>query len=100
MTRRSWVPATALILSSIVAMTGSVPQDAMAGIVALSQAAGASIVQEEGPAKIRSAADVTSHPQRNVSARYWMRGIVLLLIILLVLWLIYRTFTGWKPMIS
>jgi hypothetical protein len=29
-----------------------------------------------------------------------MRGIVLLLIILLMLWLIYRTFTGWKPMIS
>jgi hypothetical protein len=25
---------------------------------------------------------------------------VLLLIILLMLWLIYRTFTGWKPMIS
>ncbi|MBE0605774.1 MAG: hypothetical protein IH610_05725 [Deltaproteobacteria bacterium] len=100
MTRRSWVPATALLLSSVMAMTGAVPQDALAGIVALSQATGASIVREERPAKIRPAADFTSHPQRNVSARYWMRGIVLLLIILLVLWLIYRTFTGWKPMIS
>jgi len=76
------------------AMAGSVPQDAMAGIVALSRSTGASIVQEEGPAKIRSAGDVAPHPQRNVSARYWMRGIVLLLIILLMLWLIYRTFTG------
>ena len=100
MTRRLWVSATALVLSSIMAMAGSVSQDAMAGIVALSQSTGASIVQGEGPAKIRTAADVASHPQRNVSARYWIRGIVLLLIILLILWLIYRTFTGWKPMIS
>jgi len=99
MTRRPWVPATALFLSSVMAMAGFVSQDAMAGIVALSQSTGAPVVQGEGPAKIRSAADVAPHPQRNVSARYWMRGIVLLLIILLVLWLIYRTFTGWKPMI-
>ncbi|TSA00128.1 MAG: hypothetical protein D4R80_01900 [Deltaproteobacteria bacterium] len=100
MTRRFWVPATALFLSSIMAMTGAVPRDAMAGIAALSQATGASIVREEGPAKIRSAADSASHPQRNVSARYWMRVIVLLLLILLILWLAYRTFTGWKPMNS
>lgn len=102
MTRRFWVPATALFLSSIMAMVGFVSQDAMAGIVALSQSIGASIVQEEGPAKVRCATNFTPHPQRNVSARsrYWMRGIVLLLIILLMLWLIYRTFTGWKPMIS
>ena len=100
MTRRLWIPATALVLSSIMAMAGSVSQDAMAGIVALSQSTGASIVQGEGPAKIRAAADSAPHPQRNVSARYWMRGIVLLLIILLILWLIYRTFKGWKPMIS
>jgi hypothetical protein len=100
MTRRLWVPATALFLSSIMAMAGSVSQDAMTGIVALSQSTGTSIVQEEGPAKIRSAVDFAPHPQRNASARYWMRGILLLLIILLILWLIYRTFTGWKPMIS
>ncbi len=100
MTRRFRVSATALFLSSIMAMIGSVSQDAMAGIVALSQSTGASIVQEEGPAKIRSAAGFAPHPQRNVSSRYWMRGIVLLLLILLMLWLIYRTFTGWKPMIS
>ena len=100
MTRRIWVPVTALFLSSIMAMTGSVSQDAMAGIAAMSQATGASIVQEEGPAKIRSAAYFAPHPQRKVSTRYWIRGIVLLLIILLILWLIYRTFTGWKPMIS
>ena len=100
MARRSWVLATALFLSSIMAMAGSVSQDAMAGIVALSASAGASIVQEEGPATIRPAADFAPHPQRDVFTRYWMRGIVLLLIILLILWLIYRTFTGWKPMIS
>jgi len=69
MTRRFGVPAIALFLSSIMAMTGS-------------------------------AADFASHPQRDGSARYWMRGIVLLLLVLLILWLIYRTFTGWKPMIS
>jgi len=100
MTRRFWVPATALFLSSIMAMTGSVAQDAMAGIVVLSQATGASIVQEEGPATIRSPADSAPHPYRKVSTRYWIRGIMILLIILLMLWLIYRTFTGWKPMIS
>src|SRR5512141_2468613 len=100
MTRRIWVPATALFLSSIMAMIGSVSQDAMEGIAAMSQATGASIVQEEGPAKIRSAAYFAPHPQRKGSTRYWIRGIVLLLIILLILWLIYRTFTGWKPMIS
>jgi hypothetical protein len=100
MTRRFRVPATALFLSSIMAMVGFVSQDAMAGIVALSDSTGASIVQEEGQAMTRSAADFALHPQRNVSARYWMRGIVFLLIILIMLWLIYRTFTGWKPMIS
>lgn len=100
MTRRFQVPATALFLSFIMAMTGSVPQDATAGIVALSEATGTSIASEEGPAIIRSAADFASHPQRNGSARYWMRGIVLLLLILLILWLVYRTFTGWRPMIS
>jgi redox-sensitive bicupin YhaK (pirin superfamily) len=100
MTRRFRVPATAIFLSFIMAMMGSVSQDAMAGIVALSQSTGASIFQEDGPAKIRSAANFAPHPHRNVSARYWIRGIVLLLIILLMLWLIYRTFTGWKPMIS
>ena len=100
MTRRFWVPATALFLSSIMAMIGSVSQDAMAGIGVLSQATVASVVQEEGPAKIRSAADFAPHPHRKVSTRYWIRGIMILLIILLMLWLIYRTFTGWKPMIS
>ena len=100
MTRRFRVPAIALFLASIMAMTGSVSQDAMAGIVVLSQSKGASAVREEGPATTGSAAEFASHPLRNVSARYWMRGIVLLLLVLLILWLIYRTFTGWKPMIS
>jgi hypothetical protein len=100
MTRGVRVPAIALILSSVMAMTGSVPHDAMAGIVALSQPAGASVFQEEGPAEVRSGADVAPHPHRDVAARYWMRGIVLVLILLLILWLIYRTFTGWKPMIA
>jgi len=100
MTRGFWIPATAFLLSSILAMTGSVSQDAMAGIVLMSQVPGASIVQGEGPAKTRSAENVAPHPQRGVSARNWTRGIVLLLIILLILWLIYRTFTGWKPMNS
>ena len=100
MTRRFRVPAIALILSSVMAMTGSVPQDAMAGIVALSQSTGASVFQEEGPAEVRSGACSVSHPKEDVSARYWMRGIVLVVILLLILWLIYRTFTGWKPMMS
>jgi hypothetical protein len=100
MTRRFPIPAIALFLSFIMAAIGSVPRDAMAGIVILSQSRGASTGQEEGPAKIRSAADFAPRPQRDGSARYRVPGIMLLLILLLVLWLIYRTFTGWKPMIS
>jgi hypothetical protein len=100
MTRRFWVPATALLLSSILVMTGSVSHDAMAGIVVLSQSPGASIVEWEGPAKMGPAEEFETHSHRDVSSRYWMRGIVLLLLILLLLWLIYWTFTGWKPMIS
>jgi len=86
MTRRLRIPAIALFLSFVMAAIGSVPRDAMAGIVALSQSTGDSTAQP--------------HPQRDGSARYRIPGIMLLLIILLVLWLIYRTFTGWKPMIS
>jgi len=100
MKRRFWVPATAVLLSSIMAIIGSVSQDAVAGIVALSQPAGASIVPEEGSPQTRSAGDFTPHPQRTASARYWTRVIVVILIVLVILWLIYRTFTGWKPMIS
>jgi len=102
MTRRFWVPATALLLSSILVMTGSISHDAMAGIFVLSQSSGSSIVEGEGPAtmKMGPAEEFETHSQRDVSSRYWMRGIVLLILILLILWLIYRTFTGWKPMIS
>jgi hypothetical protein len=100
MTRRFRIPATALFLSAIMAMAGAVPHDAMAGIAALSQSTGAPIVREEGPAKIRPGTGFDPHPQRDISARYWMRGIVLLIIILLILWLIYRSYNGWKPMIS
>jgi len=75
----------------------------MAGIVAAVAIHGA-LPSSRGKAPRRSghAADVAPHPQRNVSAPvYWIRGIVLLLIILLMLWLIYRTFTGMEaPMIS
>ena len=100
MTRRLWVPATALILSSIMAMAGSISHDAMAGIVALSRSTGASIAQEEGPTKIRSGAGFAPHPQRDATTRYRIPIIMLVLVLLLILWLIYRTFTGWKPMIS
>lgn len=100
MTRRFRVPATALFLSAIMAMAGAVPHDAMAGIAALSQSTGGPIAREEGPAKIRPGAGLALHPQQEISARYWMRGIVLLIVILLILWLIYRSYTGWKPMIS
>jgi len=102
MTRRYWVPATALFLSSIMAVIGSVSQDAVAGIAALSRSTDASTVSapECVPAMIRPAECFAHHPPRDVSARYWMRVIVFLVILLLILWLIYRSFTGWMPMIS
>jgi hypothetical protein len=82
------------------AILGSVSLDGMAEILSLSRSKGASVVHLEGPAETGPSADFAHRPERKPSARYWMRGIVLLLIILLILWLIYRTFTGWKPMIS
>jgi hypothetical protein len=100
MKRRMWVPATALFLSSVMAAVGSFSQEAVAGIAALSLSTGASIVPDGGPGKIRYGPVFDPHPTRDVSARYWMRGIVLLILILLILWLIYRTFTGWKPLLQ
>jgi hypothetical protein len=98
MTRRIWVTATALTLSFILGMTGCVSRDAVAGIVALSRSAEDSIVSEGGKETIRSGNGISTHAARDASARYWMRGIVLLIIVLFILWLLYRTFTGWKPM--
>jgi hypothetical protein len=100
MKRRFWVPATALCLSCLMGMLGSVSRDAMGGVILLSRSRAAPAVQLEGPAEYRSFTGLAPHPQRDVSVRYWMRGIVLLLIILLIVWLIYRAFNGWKPMIS
>ena len=100
MTRRFWIPATALWIASVMAVSGFVSRDAMAGIVFAEQSGGGATGTEEGPAGIRNAADGGLNPAKYVSARSWTRVIVLLVIILLILWLIYRTFTGWKPMIS
>jgi uncharacterized membrane protein len=76
MVRKFWIPATALCLAVVMAVIGSLPREALA------------------------AAGVQSGPLGDLSGRYWTRGIVLLIIIVLLIWLIYRSFTGWRPMIS
>ncbi len=55
--------------------------------------------RDPGPVAFRATVDAARFRQEAVSARYptWM--IVLLAIILLLIWLIYRTGTGWKPLI-
>jgi hypothetical protein len=100
MIRRFWIPATALCLAFVMAVIGSISRDAMAAIIASMPAQGMPTVQGDGPPKILPAAGEEPDTQRNLSGRYWTRGIVLLIIIVLLIWLIYRSFTGWRPMIS
>jgi hypothetical protein len=98
-TRRSWVAATALCLAVVTVATGSVPQDAIAGIHATERVSGASRAQESGPVTFRATVDAARLLQEDVSVRVprWM--ILLLAIILLLVWLIYHTWAGWKPLI-
>jgi type VI protein secretion system component VasF len=98
-TRRSWVAATALCLAVVTAAIGPVPQDAIAGILAMSRASGSSLAQEAGPATFRATMDGSQTFHEIVSARYPMWMIMLLAILLLLLWLIYQTWTGWKALI-
>ena len=44
--------------------------------------------------------DASPYLHEAVSARYPMWAILLLVILLLLVWLIYHTWTGWKPLIS
>jgi len=96
--RRSWVAATALCLAVVTAATGSVPQDAIAGILATARVSWASRAQESGPVTLRATVDAPRLLQEDVSARVPMWMILLLVIILLLVWLIYHTWTGWKPL--
>lgn len=100
MIRRSWIPATAICLAVVMAVIGFISRDAMAAIIASMPAQGVPTVQGDGPPKILPAAGEEPDTPRNLSGRYWTRGIVLLLIIVVLIWLIYRFFTGWRPMIS
>lgn len=99
MTRRSWITATALCLAVVTAATGSVPQDAIAGIPSMARVSWASRAQESVPAMFLGTVDAARLLQEDVSARVptWM--ILLLLIILLLIWLIHHTWTGWKPLV-
>jgi len=98
-TRSSWVAATALCLAVVTAATGSVPQDAIAGILATSRVSGASRARESGPVTPRATVDAARLLQEDVSARVPMWMIVLLVILLLLLWLICHNWAGWKPLI-
>jgi len=97
-TRRSWVAATALFLSVVTAAIGSVPNDAIAGIPSMGQTSGLP-GQEDGPAMSRATADSAQILQEVASARYPMWMIMLIVILLVLIWLIYRTLTGWNPLI-
>jgi hypothetical protein len=100
MIRRSWIFATALCLAVVMAVLGSVSRDAMSAIISSIPAHGVPTVQGEGPPKILTAAGEEPDTPRNRSRRYWTRGIVLLVVIVLLIWLIYRSLKGWRPMIS
>lgn len=100
MIRRSWIPATAFSLAVVMAVIGSISRDAIAEKIASMPEHGVPTVQGDGPPKILPAASEDPDTPRNLSGRYWTRGIVLLVIIVVILWLIYRSFTGWRPMVS
>jgi hypothetical protein len=98
--RRSWIQATALCLAVVMSVLGSISRDAMSAIISSMPAQGAPTVQGEGPPKILAEEGEEPDTPRNQSRRYWMRGIVLLIIIVLIIWLIYRSLKGWRPLIS
>ena len=112
MTRRSWFPATAFFLAVVLTVFGSIPQDAMGGtipsLVPVSERNAITKVREMNRRDVpdlaaftsRSAADVEPRTEWNLSAGLWFRVVVLVVIIAIILLLIYRNFTGWKPMNS
>lgn len=100
MGQRSWVAATALCLAVVTAATGPVPRDASAGILAVSCASGRMPNGGTGSVTLTATVDASPYLQGAVSARYPMWAILLLVILLLLVWLIYHTWTGWKPLIA
>ncbi|MGZ8473983.1 MAG: hypothetical protein ACXWWY_10860 [Candidatus Deferrimicrobiaceae bacterium] len=100
MAQRSWVAATALCLAVVTAVTGPFPRDVSAGILALSCTSGRIPARESGSVTMRATEDASPFLHGAVSARYPTWVILLLVILLLLLWLIYLTWTGWKPLIS
>ena len=112
MTRRSWFPAIALFLAVVVTVIGSIPRDAMGGaipsLVPVSERNAITKVRETNRADVPDLAAFTNKPAPDVeprtewtlSAGPWFRVFVLVVIIAIILLLIYRNFTGWKPMNS
>jgi len=98
--RRSWIRATAFFLAVVMSVLGSISLDAMSAIIPSMPVQGAPTFQGEGPPKILAEAGEEPDTSRNPSRRYWTRGIVLLLIIVLIIWLIYRSLKGWMPLMS
>jgi hypothetical protein len=88
--------ATALLLAVVTAATGPAPRDAIAGILAVARISGSARAEEAGTATIRAAVDAARSLQEALSARVptWM--ILLLAILLLLIWLIYHAWNGWK----
>jgi hypothetical protein len=98
MTRNSWFPAAAFFLAVVLSVTGSVPRDAAAGILPLLVPPPA-VSRLVAPAA-GEAGDGEPCPDRETHASWRSRAILLLLIIVIIAVLVYRYFTGWKPMIS
>jgi hypothetical protein len=97
-TRGRWLPATALSLAAVLAVTGSIPRDAAAGIVPF-------LVPVPGDARllpeaVGAAGDGGSWNDREPEASWRNRVLILLLILVILVVLVYRHLTGWKPTIS
>ncbi len=100
MKRRFWFPAAAVSLACLMAVIGALPRGAAAGIsFADGQAARyAGAVPGSTGWFGAAAADVGPATGKRVRVPTWI--LVVVAIVVAILWLIYRTLAGWKPMIS
>ncbi|MGE5247844.1 MAG: hypothetical protein ACM3L8_05815 [Verrucomicrobiota bacterium] len=100
MKRRFWFPETALCLACLMAVIGAVPRGAAAEIAFAGRPATYAGAAQGSPGWLRAAAADDVHPGTGKRVRVPTWIIVVVATVVAILWLVYRTFAGWKPMIS
>lgn len=98
MTRRLWIPATALFLAVALSITGSIPRDAAAAVLPwlVSSPAGSWLAAPAAGAA--GGGEAPGDPEPDASWR--TRALILLLILVVIVILVWRYLAGWKPTAS